>query len=446
MVFFGSPGDETREIAMLLTKKPFSLALGSTLLWIAAVAAPAQAGLYADSSHGDTTNGVDRSTIASGYSAYATGNCAHCHEQHASLGGSEPNPTGGPDVYLGFDLEQDLCLSCHDGSPASTDIDSQFAKTGKHPRLTTDGIHTAYETSGTDFAGTNRHAECTDCHNPHVANAIDAPARYGDAAAAKGPIIGATGVDPTNPSGGGAPSAYTFVTVTDTFEQYKVCYKCHSTWAANSKTTANEFNIYNDSFHNVEGDKTISGYTTTTDAGIASTATFNHTYVGDTMTRYAGASDAVLRTAKMLCSDCHGPSDAGVGPEGVHGSDYNNVLKVPSGSPYTNWSSTSSIPNRNNASSNVWCFNCHPSSFEGSGFDGGEASGTDNGIARELHIEKHDGEACQDCHMVNPHGSQSRRHLLDPTYFQEGIDNWTEGNWSENAHDNDLTATGDNCT
>ena len=409
---------------MLLTKNQLSLALGCILLWVVAAAAPVQAGLYADSSHGDSTNGVDRSTIATGYSVYATGNCGHCHEQHASLDGAEPNPGTSVSAYLGFELEQDLCLTCHDGSPAATDIATQFG-TGKvkHPRLTTDGIHRADESTSSDFTGTNRHAECTDCHNPHVANAIVAPG-YDATSAAKGPIIGATGVNPTNPSAGTTISSYTFETVDDTFEQYKVCFKCHSSWTSNSRTTADEFNTNNDSYHYVEGDKS---YT----RKIASTAQFNTTYVGVMMTRYSGASNTVLRTAKMLCSDCHGPGSAGAEPEGVHGSDYAKILKVPNGSPFTSWSASSSIPSSTGSSSNVWCFNCHVKTFNGSGFDDNDSG--------ELHIGKHDGERCQDCHMANPHGVATRKHLLDPTQFAESIDNYSEGNWSEDAHDNDLT-------
>lgn len=422
---------------MLLGKKHLSI-LSGVLLWTAMMTTPVQAGLYADSSHGDTTGGVDRSTIATGYSAYATGNCAHCHEQHASLDGSEPNPSGSVSAYLGFELEQDLCFSCHDGSPASTDIATQFGiGKVKHPRLTTDGTHRADESTSSDFTGTNRHAECTDCHNPHVANEIVAPG-YDATSAAKGPIIGATGVTPSN-GAAGVVSSYTFTTVTDTFEQYKVCFKCHSSWTSASRTTANEFNTNNDSYHYVEGDKT---YT----RKIASTATFNATYVGVMMTRYSGASNATLRTAKMLCSDCHGPGSAGAEPEGVHGSDYAKILKVPNGSPFTTWNANSQVPSSTGATSNVWCFNCHVKTFNGSGFytpsDGGD----------ELHIQKHDGERCQDCHLANPHGptgtgtNNQRRHLLRTDIFLESIDDWTERTWQESAHGDDLTALGDNCT
>ena len=61
---------------------------------------------YANSSHGDPTDGVNRNSMT----GYATGNCAHCHEQHASVGGDEPAPNTpsttaeGPGIYLGFDI------------------------------------------------------------------------------------------------------------------------------------------------------------------------------------------------------------------------------------------------------------------------------------------------------------------------------------------------------
>jgi hypothetical protein len=54
-------------------------------------------------------------------SDYAAGNCVHCHEQHASIGGAEPDPTGGPDKYTLFytkkpgDVGQtdNFCYKCH---------------------------------------------------------------------------------------------------------------------------------------------------------------------------------------------------------------------------------------------------------------------------------------------------------------------------------------------
>ena len=44
----------------------------------------ATAGPYTDSAHGNTTTGVDRSSIDARYSTFIKGNCSHCHEQHSS--------------------------------------------------------------------------------------------------------------------------------------------------------------------------------------------------------------------------------------------------------------------------------------------------------------------------------------------------------------------------
>jgi hypothetical protein len=77
----------------------------------------ATGGLYLNSSHGNSTYGVKRS--ASGFPDYTTGLCAHCHEQHASISGTEPTPVGGaPSKYLLFSdnyLSQtdSVCLDCH---------------------------------------------------------------------------------------------------------------------------------------------------------------------------------------------------------------------------------------------------------------------------------------------------------------------------------------------
>jgi hypothetical protein len=84
----------------------------------------ASSGPYLDSAHGNTTYGVKRN--ATGFpSDYTQGLCAHCHEQHASIGGDEPAPDSpaGPDFYLLF---QDLwtspiqssvfCYGCHTGA------------------------------------------------------------------------------------------------------------------------------------------------------------------------------------------------------------------------------------------------------------------------------------------------------------------------------------------
>ena len=77
------------------------------------------AGPYTDSAHGNSSYGVNRTSLTS--FNYTKGNCAHCHEQHASIGGVEPTPTGGPDKFLLFsenytDQATEFCFDCHKGA------------------------------------------------------------------------------------------------------------------------------------------------------------------------------------------------------------------------------------------------------------------------------------------------------------------------------------------
>jgi predicted CXXCH cytochrome family protein len=75
---------------------------------------------YTESAHGNnTTYGVNRSSISS--FGYSLGNCAHCHEQHAMIGGAEPTPPPetGPKEFLLFAATNPLsqtdnfCFQCH---------------------------------------------------------------------------------------------------------------------------------------------------------------------------------------------------------------------------------------------------------------------------------------------------------------------------------------------
>jgi len=90
------------------------------------VAVPALAGSYLDSAHGNSGYGVNRSDIDGKYSGFATGNCAHCHESHASVQGTEPQPAGGPAPHTLFadsfnssrtqgpyTDSDDFCFYCH---------------------------------------------------------------------------------------------------------------------------------------------------------------------------------------------------------------------------------------------------------------------------------------------------------------------------------------------
>lgn len=80
---------------------------------------------YTESAHGNSPSGVgvDRTGLKTPIDfGYAVGNCTHCHEQKASIGGAEPAPTGGPDVFLLFapnnptSQNNNFCFQCHRGA------------------------------------------------------------------------------------------------------------------------------------------------------------------------------------------------------------------------------------------------------------------------------------------------------------------------------------------
>ena len=156
-------------------------------------AGPADAGSYLNSAHGDSTYGAKRS--ATGFPTdYPRGLCAHCHEQHASVGGSEPAPAGGPDKYLLFDTSHvsqtvNVCFDCH------TDTGSYQAGGSLLNRCysfraggwTLDTLDDILEAFSFTSPGTSHHLDdistfidgrwgytsdsnpCAACHNPHSA-------------------------------------------------------------------------------------------------------------------------------------------------------------------------------------------------------------------------------------------------------------------------------------
>ncbi|PLX96186.1 MAG: hypothetical protein C0620_02955 [Desulfuromonas sp.] len=150
---------------------------------------------YSSSAHGDPSFGVERSDLSN----YSQGNCAHCHEQHASV-----TVASGED-YLTFSATTSLatapysesdnvCFQCHStdvinydysavfsghsepygtGGSSPQSIMEAFNKTHSHDL---NDIYTHAITNPDKFpwfhTGSN---PCTACHNPHLArrNASD---------------------------------------------------------------------------------------------------------------------------------------------------------------------------------------------------------------------------------------------------------------------------------
>ena len=334
---------------------------------------------WSESAHGIAT---DVFTNSEGISVAAKA-CRSCHLVHGLYGlGKRLLPA-----------EEETCLSCHDGTVATTNIKRELEKGtlffgSTHP-VGLIGMHDPLE-FWTET--TPRHAECWDCHNPHAAG--NGLADFGGITA----LAGQSGVEPiyfgTNLSWQAVP----FVQ-----QEYQLCYKCHSIAVHGQTSIAQDFNFNNPSFHAIypdhpRADTGPNGFTT------------------------GWGWDSIL-----TCSDCHGP----------HGSIYPVLLKG-------RWQYAESdlLLTGQVGSQDHLCFYCHR-------YDTYVTNGTGTNFksvnGRNLHV-KHsqlgsrprNRFGCAGCHSVIPHGWGKPALLVEtddpPPYLNNGenleIINWSFGGWA----------------
>ncbi|OGT25348.1 MAG: hypothetical protein A2Z17_04670 [Gammaproteobacteria bacterium RBG_16_66_13] len=144
-----------------------------------------------------------------------TDTCAACHRVHTARAEA-----------LGVAASiNDICMNCHDGTAANTDVLSEWHDPQVPPNDPEDGIAYSHPLAagraGTadDLAGQlERQAACTDCHNPHtLSGQRPSPTSFGWTAA--GSLNGATGVTL-------APTPYAWKE--KIVYEYELCLKCHS--------------------------------------------------------------------------------------------------------------------------------------------------------------------------------------------------------------------------
>ena len=158
-------------------------------------------------------------------SGLASDACAACHAAHDAQGQM---------LLRESDPQSSTCFTCHDGTGASTDVQSDWSSSSipandpttsswySHP-ATSPSNHTSAQDN--EFGGVlNRHSACADCHQPHLADATR-PVNSVGGWSASGAIAGASGVAVVNGAAGTAPT-YS-LQKTSTFE-YQLCFKCHS--------------------------------------------------------------------------------------------------------------------------------------------------------------------------------------------------------------------------
>lgn len=266
--------------------------------------------------------------------------------------------------------EEGTCLSCHGDSSAQArmidagflkqtgslnlpDIAAELHKPYNHPVLTVQGVHRKNELLPEDLINAARHAECVDCHNPHVVEK-ERPYR-----GLKGRRVGNFLADIEN--------------------EYELCYRCHADSAnlpGNSTNKHEEFRTTNPSFHPVEGEG-------------------KNTLVVSLKKPYVTQKQKPDDISQISCRDCHGSDDQN-GPKGPHGSQHQGLLVL-----------NYQMADERSESQQAYalCYKCHErvSILSNESFP-----------YHSLHIQGRasgqDGTSCFTCH--DAHGSSLYPHLI----------------------------------
>ena len=343
--------------------------------------------------------------------------CNACHEPHGSNYPTLWSRAEDTDTASG------ICLYCHDGTnasyPTAKNIKQDLTKTGspspdryRHPTLYLSGKHLNTEDYSAVYSQGKRHAECTDCHDPHseVPGSSGPPYPPGALKNVSGVQVtfGSTTWDTWQPYPNGPPMTL----VNPINYQYELCFKCHSSyaWQDNPPTpggsitqtdTPKEFNPNNPSYHAVAGESKMR------------TFTYNgQTYYYGKFVGTDSQGNPWTATSRLYCEDCHGSNSSG--NKGPHGSDYWYILKAP----WTRATGAEGIGGTGGRNTqNHLCFRCHDYNFYAAGVDGGSAT-VRSGFSRSgnynLH-KKHKERGCTACHAAVPHGWKKKALLTETT-------------------------------
>ncbi len=269
--------------------------------------------------------------------------CENCHRPHSAPGKLR---------LLNAASEEDNCYPCHNGNVVTKNIQTEFAKTSRHPVALTTGIHDPMEAA----VALTRHVECVDCHNPHASKP--------GAGTPPGPLTGVRGVTISG------------VAINPANYEYEVCFRCHAdspnkpapktARVAGQNNTRLDFVTTNLSCHPVHAD------------GAPACPMVNPAPV---------LVSPWTTTSVMKCGDCHnnnaGPGNGGTGPVGQHGSTNPSLLER---------AYTGTRP--------AMCAKCHTTTY--TKFNGGSSHSKHTGDI---------GATCNTCH--DPHGSQNYPSLIN---------------------------------
>ncbi len=207
--------------------------------------------------------------------------CNACHLSHTSPSREQ---------LLLLDEEKTLCLACHDGRQAQSNIAAALNKPYAHPV----GMMPRLTQTDTDPFIDDGSVECSDCHNPHRSNAASSTGL-----GLPGAMVGVSGVDE---SGNLRENAM--------FE-YQVCFKCHSR-ESNQSLDHIIRQVDNVPVSRQFAQPSASAHPVITPASRANSPSLRRGLNGLT---------------RITCSDCHGGDGSGGGAAGPHGSRFPFILK-----------------------------------------------------------------------------------------------------------------------
>jgi nitrate/TMAO reductase-like tetraheme cytochrome c subunit len=282
------------------------------------------------------------------------------------------------------------------------------------------------------YSGTNRHVNCLDCHDTHMAGKTKhtVGGANGNAIATTSPLYGVSGVGYTGtlPANFAAIPSTNLAKVATATAEYQICFKCHTGWAFGTTPPtgtsglaetdlSQEFNVNNKAAHPVVN--TLASQTGSTAKGLVAT-------------QLLAPWNASPGAQTMACSDCHNTDAASTAAQGPHGSAVTFMLKGANKAwPYTVAGATSGTLFRVstsetglNTNNGLFCRNCHPqmnstgsnSLHRNSNITGGQhGNGTPS--------------ACVSCHLRIPHGGKVSRLLVTtnaPARYKVGTSNFAQ--------------------
>ncbi len=371
-------------------------------------------GAYYLSGHASTSTGVNRVP-----SLYGRGECSHCHEAHASQDGDTTLYR-----YALFALEENACWACHDGtvtyaantrSPVSTTSANTATNYYKHPISnlysgTTPSAHRWGESASAAFSGANRHAECTDCHDPHTAQNTGSPGvSIHTPGGANGnrlspALLNATGIVVTawqaaGTSFTGATKSFATLSSTTTNYEWQLCFKCHSAFTTLPTYTVGSGYFLATKITSVTAGQ-VQEYRDVGQAYNPNNLSYHPvTAVGQNANIPAASFlSPWSASSTMYCSDCHGKTSTVTGGSGPHGSSAMHLLQ-----------GTQDLQVHTGSFTRDLCLKCHRYETYVSGTDPYTNTNYRDGT-NNLHNQHENNAPCYTCH--DPHGANNP-HLLN---------------------------------